>query len=246
MQAVILAAGKGTRMGALTDKVPKPMLQVAGKTLLEHKFDALPEAVSEIIIVVGYLGDVIRARFGDSYKGKTLRYVEQENPVAGTMDALLKAQPFLSGKFLVMNGDNIYTREDMMACMNEEWATVVFEARDLGNGAKVVVDDKDCVRDIIEASYHGGGPGFQNMNLYVFDMRLFEQSPVPKGPGASEYGLPQTAVSASKTLGIPFKIVRSKFWIQIKDPKDLWRLKLFLSESNNPHGRLLKSRHLLL
>jgi bifunctional UDP-N-acetylglucosamine pyrophosphorylase/glucosamine-1-phosphate N-acetyltransferase len=95
MQAVILAAGRGTRMGKLTEHSHKTMLQVAGKTLLEHKFDVLPDDVAEIILVVGYLGETIRARFGDSYYGRKLTYVAQENIVGGTMNALLQAQSIL-------------------------------------------------------------------------------------------------------------------------------------------------------
>lgn len=221
MQAVILAAGRGTRMGALTKTLPKPMLKVAGKTLLEHKFDALPEEVDEIIIIVGYLGDVIRERYGDSYKGKRIVYAEQENPVAGTMDALLKARPFLTGRFFVMNGDNIYTAEDMKNCLREEWATAVQKTQSLGYAANVTAAEDGTVLNILEASYHKGGHGLGNLNLYLFDTRLFEYPPVPKGLGASEYGLPQTAVAASKAMSISFKIVESSFWIQIKDPADL-------------------------
>lgn len=221
MQAVILAAGRGTRMGALTEKTPKPLLEVAGKTLLDWKFEAFPNEITDVVLVVGYLGDIIRERFGESYRGKKISYVEQVNPVAGTMDALAQAHPLVSGKFLVMNGDNIYTREDMENCVKEEWATAVCETASLERGAKVIADDAGRVVEIVEAGYHTGGPGLENMNLYSFDLRLFDQRPMPKGIGSPEYGLPQTAVEAAKVFGITFKIVRSRFWVQIKTPADL-------------------------
>ena len=69
MQAVILAAGRGVRMGALTESTPKPMLQIKGRTLLEYKLAALPEEVDEVIIVVGYLGGMIQSHFGGEYNG---------------------------------------------------------------------------------------------------------------------------------------------------------------------------------
>ena len=67
MQAVILAAGHGTRMDELTTAVPKPMLEVAGKPLLEYKLDALPDHIDEVVLIVGYLGNVIRQHFGALY-----------------------------------------------------------------------------------------------------------------------------------------------------------------------------------
>src|SRR5215212_8859235 len=109
MQAVILAAGRGTRMVELTTEVPKPMLEVSGKTLLEYKFDALPEEVAEVIIIVGYLGSVIQRRFGGEYKGKKLFYVEQEE-LNGTAGALWHAKDILKDRFIVMMGDDIYTK----------------------------------------------------------------------------------------------------------------------------------------
>lgn len=230
MQAVMMAAGRGSRMGDLVKDRPKPMLEVAGKTLLEHKFVALPDVVDEIILVVGYLADVITNAYGDSYAGKKIRYVTQENPVAGTMDALMQAKPLLTGKFLVMNGDNIYTREDMQSVLEPEWATAVERTDSLGYAAKVSVADDGSVLDITEASFHTGGPGLGNLNLYAFDTRLFEHPLVPKGPGASEYGLPQTAVAASKVMNISFKAVEARFWIQIKDPRDLKRAEKMLAE----------------
>lgn len=231
MQAVILAAGRGSRMGDLVKEVPKPMLKVAGKTLLEHKFDVLPDEVDEIVLVVGYLQEVIKKAFGGSYKGRKISYVTQENPVGGTMDAVMTARSLLTGRFFVMNGDNIYTGADMKKCLAEEWATCVEKTDSLGYAANVVVDADMRVEDIIEASYHKGGSGLGNLNLYLFDTRLFEYPAIPKGPGSSELGLPQTAVAAAKEMGISFKAVPCVFWIQIKDPSDLQKAEKVLKKT---------------
>jgi NDP-sugar pyrophosphorylase family protein len=230
MQAVILAAGRGTRMGALTANAPKSMLEVAGKTLLEHKFDALPREIDEIVIVVGYLGDVIRERYGDSYKGRHIVYVEQRNPVAGTMDALLKARPSLVGKFLVMNGDNIYGADDMRHMLDYEWATGVVKVDAIKYGAKVAVARDGTVLSIAELGEHDGGAGFNNINLYTLDTRIFDYPPVPKATGSTELGLPQTILAASKKSGILFYAVEATFWVQIKDAEDLARAEKILRE----------------
>ena len=65
MKGVILAAGKGTRMKDLTREMPKPLLEVAGRPVLEHILTGLRDAgVSEVCIIVGYRGDAIRSHFG--------------------------------------------------------------------------------------------------------------------------------------------------------------------------------------
>ena len=69
MKAVILAAGKGTRMKELTNELPKPMLKVQGKPILEHIIDGLAAAgIREIFIVTGFRADVIENYFGDGRK----------------------------------------------------------------------------------------------------------------------------------------------------------------------------------
>ena len=67
MQAVILAAGLGTRMGKLTKNTPKPMLKLDGKNLLEWKIERLPKEVDEVILVVGYKSEVIKKYFYHCY-----------------------------------------------------------------------------------------------------------------------------------------------------------------------------------
>lgn len=218
MQAVILAAGRGTRMGSLTEKLPKPMLEVAGKTLLEHKFDQLPEAVTEIILVVGYLGNVIREKFGASYAGKKITYVEQSNIAGGTMDALITAQPLLKDRFFVMNGDDIYAREDMQRCLSYEWAVVVVHKEAVGTASKVIAEN-NIVRDIVEKEHHDRGEGFANTGLYLLDMRIFNYKPVTKDADSTEVGLPQTMVTAVNDVTI--HMIEATTWLPITAPEDL-------------------------
>ncbi|MEK7601235.1 MAG: nucleotidyltransferase family protein [Patescibacteria group bacterium] len=219
MQAVILAAGRGTRMGALTDSTPKPMLQVAGKTLLEHKFDALPADVDEIIMVVGHMGGVIQSHFGGSYGNKRILYVEQENPQGGTAEALWLARDFLHDKFFVMNGDNIYGAEDMAECAKYEWAVLVQKKQHMGRAANVVIDNQSRIVAVVENITDSKSPGLTNTALYVLDMRIFDYPAIPKAEGSTELGLPQTMMQAAKD--VPIQAVEASLWIEIKEPDDL-------------------------
>jgi glucose-1-phosphate thymidylyltransferase len=220
MQAVILASGRGTRMGSLTDVIPKPMLLVNGKSLLHHKLDILPQDIHEVIFVIGYLGEVIREACGTEYAGRTITYVEQE-VLNGTMGAVALTQPHIEGRFIVMMGDDLYGTEDVLrACATPDWAVVLEETEHMASGGKALMGDGDLVLDIIEGEHHGTH-GFMNTNLFVLDERIFEFPMVPKVEGSSEYGLPQTVLSATKAAGIPLHAVPATSWIQVTAPEDL-------------------------
>lgn len=221
MQAVILAAGRGTRMKKLTAEMPKVLLEVAGKTLLEHKFDVLPESVDEVVIVVGYLGSKIQERFGGAYAGRRILYVEQEE-FDGTAGALWKAAPLLRGRFIVMNGDDLYAKEDVEKCLRESdgWTMLVCRTSGTTSGARVRLGDGNLVRDIVESGPEGNS-GLVNTALYVLDTRVFSYKPVPKHPGSGELGLPQTLLTA--VSDVPLHAVEASFWIPITDENDLKR-----------------------
>ena len=104
-----MAAGKGVRMLPLTQERPKPLVHIAGVPLIEHVLRALPNDIDEVIIVVGYKAQMIQDHVGDLFEGKKIRYVHQWMP-AGTAHALSLAQPFLTGRFLLMNTDDIWSR----------------------------------------------------------------------------------------------------------------------------------------
>jgi glucose-1-phosphate thymidylyltransferase len=107
MQAVVPAAGEGTRLRPLTADKPKGLVEVAGKPLLTHVFEALrPLGVWTFVVVVGYRGEAIRDYYGSSFEGIPITYVWQEER-RGLAHALLQAAPHLDGEFVVLNGDNV-------------------------------------------------------------------------------------------------------------------------------------------
>ena len=106
MQAVIMAGGKGTRLAAVTKNIPKPMVPIEGKPLLEYQIENLKEnGVDNIILIVGHLGDVIKEHFGDgSSFGVSISYYVEGTPL-GTAGALAKIQDQLEDTFFLVFGD---------------------------------------------------------------------------------------------------------------------------------------------
>lgn len=148
MQAVILAAGRSTRTHPVTDGRPKPLVPVWGRPFLEYQMRQLPRKVEEVLIVVGFLKELIAAHFGESFDGRVLRYVTQERQ-RGTADALLAARPFISARCLVLNGDDFYHGDDLHGLAETERGLLVTRARDPQNRAVVTVED-DRIVDIVE------------------------------------------------------------------------------------------------
>ena len=107
MNVVIMAGGRGTRIASVASDVPKPMIKICGKPILEHQIENLKACgLTEIILVIGYLGDKIRDYFGDGEKfGVHIEYFIEDHPL-GTAGALFK-MPQLTDDFLLLCGDVI-------------------------------------------------------------------------------------------------------------------------------------------
>ena len=108
MRAMILAAGRGERLRPLTDTIPKPLVEVAGKPLIEHHIEALSQAgFTEIVINQGHLGDLLPAALGDGSRwGITIHWSDEQPRALETGGGIHKALPLLGpGPFLVVNGD---------------------------------------------------------------------------------------------------------------------------------------------
>lgn len=107
MKAVIMAGGKGTRIASINSEVPKPMIPLCGKPVLEYEIENLRACgILDITLVIGHLGHVIKAHFGDgSAFGVKLSYFEETEPL-GTAGALFR-MPGLDEDFLLLCGDTI-------------------------------------------------------------------------------------------------------------------------------------------
>ncbi|MGP8096807.1 MAG: N-acetylmuramate alpha-1-phosphate uridylyltransferase MurU [Steroidobacteraceae bacterium] len=106
--AMILAAGRGERMRPLTDHIPKPMLQVRGKPLIEHHVERLAQAgIERIVVNLAWLGAMISGFLGDGSRyGVTITYSEEAPRALETAGGIFRALPHLGpGAFLVVNGD---------------------------------------------------------------------------------------------------------------------------------------------
>jgi len=108
-KAIVLAAGRGRRLGVITEKIPKPMLEVNGEIILEHNLKWLREnGVRQIYINLHYLPQVIRNYFGDGRKyGLDISY-SFESRILGTAGAVKKIADDWAEPFLVIYGDNFY------------------------------------------------------------------------------------------------------------------------------------------
>ena len=108
MKAMILAAGRGERMGALTDQVPKPLLEVGGRPLIEHQILRLAAAgFRDFAVNLAWLGDMIAARLGDGSRlGVRVRYSREPEDALDTGGGIRHALPLLGdGRFIAVNAD---------------------------------------------------------------------------------------------------------------------------------------------
>jgi bifunctional UDP-N-acetylglucosamine pyrophosphorylase/glucosamine-1-phosphate N-acetyltransferase len=170
MQAVILAAGKGTRMRPLSSKLPKPLLQVGGQRILEHTIDQLRGIVEEVILVVGYRGKLIQKSFRHNYRGMKVIYAWQKEQL-GTGDAALKALPYLHGPFLLLYGDDMYYRSDILEVIKYCPSLLVGKTNNASQFGVVQTKGK-WVHSIVEKPKNPRS-NFVNAGVYFLDPSIF-------------------------------------------------------------------------
>ncbi len=213
MQAVILAAGKGLRLRPFTEKHPKPLITINGKALLEHTIASLPDQISEIIIVIGYLGEQIKEHFGsNTADGKSIQYVTQTE-LLGTGDALLQAKPILHDNFLVVNGDDLYTKKDLEVLIQTPNSMLVWASQQTSNYG--IVKNTDGKFDGFSDS-----STLINSGAYFLSPKFFE-FPLAKVtvPNGVEYSLPHTLATMAVT--IPVTLIEATRWLPVGTPEQL-------------------------
>lgn len=217
MQAVILAAGRGTRMGDLTLSTTKPMLEIKGKPILEYKILALPEKIKEVIFVVGYYAEHVVEYFRSYFNGRKITYVFQHY-INGTGGALHLAKSILRDKFLVMMGDDLYHKNDLEKMLQYDLAILGYEVEDPSSSGVIKIDERGNMIDVIE-NPESDEYKLANTGAYVLNKKFFDYKLVPKKAGDVELGLPQTLAQMARDYEI--RVERATIWHPISNPEDL-------------------------
>jgi bifunctional UDP-N-acetylglucosamine pyrophosphorylase/glucosamine-1-phosphate N-acetyltransferase len=170
IQAVIMAAGKSTRTWPLTLTKPKPLLKVMNKEIIKHSLDALQGLVGEVIIVVGFKKEMIIKEIGHKYGKLKIRYAEQKTQL-GTGHALKCVEKLIKGKFIVIGGDDIFSKKDIKACLRHKYAVLGCKVKDPGRFGVFVVKGKE-VKKVVEKPKKFVSD-IANAGLYVFDKSVF-------------------------------------------------------------------------
>lgn len=219
MHAVILAAGKGTRLRPLTDTTPKPLVDINGRPLLEYVFEALPNNIDGITIIIGYLGEQIQKHVGESYRGIPVRYVVQER-LDGTGGALELLQRDITEATLVVNADDIYEKHDLARLVQFSLA-VLARLTDSAVTNPFEVSSVNLLRGFIaKRDIIPGATYWQNCGAYMIDPRYFLEPlvevPVHNGVEAS---IPHTLAALASHEKV--HVVEATSWMPVGTPEEL-------------------------
>jgi len=217
MQAVILAAGKGTRLHCVTkDSIPKSMVQVAGNPILEYVFQTLPSTIDEIIVVIGHRGEKIKEYFEDSYGGVKITYVEGVKP-KGTGYALMQARSFIkTGYFLLLNSDDLYYPEDLEALLVDEPAILVSRSENPERFGACVTDGEGMLCEILEKK-DNPPTNLVNIGAYLLNHEIFDVPMVTTENG--ELNLAEQIGAWAKKR--PVRTIEAHFWQPINNKEEL-------------------------
>ena len=184
MQAIILCGGLATRLGETAKTLPKILLEIAGKTVLEWQIQLLGDAgVTEVVLASGHLHDVLHERVGGVYAGMRVRYAREEKRL-GTGGAVQNAMKQVdTSPFFVLNGDILFANfslREMLAQFRKGMMGVLLSVHvpDIRPYGEIVSDSDGKIQAFREKQpiYR---PGYVNGAIYLFDQSI--ANAFPKG-----------------------------------------------------------------
>ena len=230
-KAVLLAAGRGTRMRELTVDLPKPMIEVRGKPVLQHIIEGLRDAgVREFLLIVGYRADAVENFFGDGSRYKIdIRYATQVVQ-DGTGRVVDLARNFVEqSSFVLVYGDILVDPANYKRIVdlpNDTEAIIsVTRGEDVSKGGAVFLNDKFELVDLREKSQPGEPTSpWYNAGVYAFRPSIFEFTaklkPSPRGEYELTDAIRELAGSGKKVKALQL----TGEWADVRDPEILARL----------------------
>ena len=224
----MLVGGLGTRLGALTRSVPKPMVVVAGKPFLEHEIGLLKgSGIDDFVLCVGHLSRQVEDHFGDGRRwGVRIRYSHDGPKLLGPAGALKRAEPLLDERFFVTYGD-AYLVADYAGLMRalvrsrRLGVMAVFENHNRHGRSDVVVEGGRVVRYDKK-----GGPGIEWVNFGVSALRREALAVIPEGRECGEEEFYGKLIEKGELGAFP---VENRFY-EIGTPAALEEFKRFIAK----------------
>src|SRR5215467_7289680 len=229
--AVILAAGRGTRMRELTASLPKPMINVRGKPVLQHIVEGLRNAgIRDCLIVVGYRADAVRDFFGDGSRYKVAIQYKTQTVQDGTGRVVELAQDFVGNRpFILAYGDILVDAANYKRLVDlhedVEGFLTVTRGEDVSKGGAVFLDDKMHLVDLREKPKPNEPTSpWYNAGLYAFRPSIFDFTaklkPSPRGEYELTDAIRDLAHSGKKVKALEL----TGEWADVRDPEILARL----------------------
>lgn len=236
MQALILAAGMGRRMGKYTENSTKCMITVAGKTLLERAVDALKEAgIHKLIMVIGHGAEEVREFIASRDFGISVEYVyNYEYADTNNIYSLCLARDYLQkDDTVLLESDLIYDRDVIKKVVEAKEKNIAVVARyeQWMDGTVVVLDHKKYIVDFIdkeEFKYENADDYYKTVNIYKFSKEFSERQYLPfLGAYLKAYGTNQYYEQVLKIFAhienskLSAYILEDENWYEIDDAQDL-------------------------
>ena len=230
-RAVVLAAGRGTRMRELTNDVPKPMIEVRGKPVLQHIVQGLRNAgVRKFLIIVGYHAEAVRNFFGDGRSHNVAIEYATQTVQDGTGRVVNLARSFVGDSpFILSYGDILISPVNYNRVVNLpddcEAILTVTRGEDVSKGGAVFVNEQMELVDLREKTKPGEPTSpWYNAGLYAFRQSIFEfiakLEPSPRGEYELTDAIRDLAHSGKKVKALEL----TGEWADVRDPEILARL----------------------
>jgi NDP-sugar pyrophosphorylase family protein len=235
MKAVILAAGKGTRMGDLTADLPKPMLPVEGKPVLEHIVEGLRDeaGITEIFIITGWRGQVIRDHFGDGSRFKVRVAYGEQVIQDGTGKAPELAKDWVGrDKFLLTYGDILLRPATDYKLLAESFredgviAVKKISKEELSKGGAVVLNEDGFMTQLVEKAPVDQIPenAFYNAGIYLLTPEIFVHTAKLEKSPRNEYEFTDALKALIKSGARLRGVTLRGEWADVRDPAVLAEL----------------------
>jgi len=230
-KAVLLAAGRGTRMRELTADLPKPMIEVRGKPVLQHIVEGLRDAgVRQLLVIVGYRADAVQNFFGDGSRYNIEIQYTTQAVQDGTGRVVDLARNFAGDSpFVLSYGDILVDPANYKRLLNlpqdVEAIISVTRGEDVSKGGAVFLNEEMELVDLREKSKPGEPTSpWYNAGIYTFRPSIFEFTAKLKPSPRGEYELTD-AIRALAHSGKKVKALElTGEWADVRDPEILARL----------------------